>query len=135
MKHTYTEIQNRVAQADKESPNALRSALTELFINHPAVTPHDQCSPVSAKMVRYKLANGKSLGHEIGSRPQHLWFAADGTLPSSAKGKARLYPATVGGKGRHSNVNQMPDLRDKPVARVTVSDVGEAETLLNELLA
>jgi hypothetical protein len=48
---------------------------------------------------------------------------------------ARLYPATTKGEGRHFNVNQMPDLRDQAVARVTVTSLEQAKTLLNELLA
>jgi hypothetical protein len=135
LKTEYAKIHARVADADKATPNPLRSALTELFVNHPAVRPHDICDPATAKMIRYKLANGKSLGHQIETKPQHLWFAAGEPMPTIPAGETRLYPVTAGGKGRHSNVNQMPDLRDKAVARVTVRTVEEAKTLLNGLLA
>jgi hypothetical protein len=130
----YRVIQQRVSATSAEAPSALRQALTELFINHPAVTPHDQCTPATAKMIRYKLANGTSLGHQIETAPQHLWLAAD-RLPAEFQSSAKLYPAAEGGKGRHSNVNQMPDLRDRAVARVTISEASEAERLLNALLA
>ena len=135
MKQAYKDIAARVATANAANPNPLRSALTDLFVNHPGVKPHDKCSPATSKMSRYTLANGKSLGHEIGVPAQHLWFAATAPLPDCANGQARLYPATEGGKGRHSNVNQMPDLRDKPVARLTLTSLEEAKTLLNQLLA
>lgn len=134
MSVAYQSIQERVSAVEADSPSPLRQALTELFINHPAVAPHDQCPPATAKMVRYKLANGASLGHQIETTPQHLWFAA-ARLPDTFKGVAKLYPATEGGKGRHSNVNQMPDLRDQEVARLTVTTVDQAESLLNALLA
>jgi hypothetical protein len=131
----YAAIHESVADADATRPNPLRAALTDLFVNHPAVRPHDQCRPANAKMIRYKLTNGLSLGHQIETTPQHLWFAVSkADLPASLSG-AKIYPATVDGKGRHSNVNQMPDLRDKAVVRLTVSTVEEAETLLNHLVA
>jgi hypothetical protein len=131
----YTAIHQCVANADAATPNPLRASLTDLFVNHPAIRPHDLCRPANAKMIRYKLTNGLSLGHQIDTTPQHLWFVVSkADLPSSLKG-AKIYPATVDGKGRHSNVNQMPDLRDKAVVRLTVSTVEEAETLLNHLVA
>lgn len=135
VKQGYKDIAARVATANKAKPNPLRSAITDLFVNHPGVTPHDKCSSATAKMARYKLANGRSVGHEIDVAAQHLWFGATTPLPDCAKGRARLYPATERGEGRHSNVNQMPDLRDKPVARFTATTLDEAKELLNELLA
>lgn len=84
-------------------------------------------------MIRYKLANGMSLGHEIENGPQHLWFRAD-HLPHGFENEAKLYPPTQGGKGRHANVNQMPDLRDEAVARLTIKDLDQAVRLLNGLL-
>lgn len=133
VKDAYTEIQARIHAADDKTPNPLRGALADLLVNHPAVRPHDQCDPAKAKMIRYRLANGRSLGHQIETTPQHFWFASDDRLSLSPT--ARAYPVTEGGKGRHSNVNQMPDLRDQAVTRVTVQTVEEAETLLNALLA
>ena len=133
VKDAYTEIEQRIRAADVKTPNPLRGALTDLFVNHPAVRPHDLCDPAKAKMIRYRLANGRSLGHQIETSPQHLWFASDDRLDLPAM--ARAYPVTEGGKGRHSNVNQMPDLRDQAVTRVTVQTVEEAEVLLNALLA
>lgn len=133
MQDAYQSIQVRVRAAEDETPSSLRQALTELFINHPAMTPHDLCTPATAKMVRYKLANGMSLGHQIETAPQHVWIAAD-RVPATLSGAAKNYPATEGGKGRHSNVNQMPDLRDQAVARITITELSQAERLLNALL-
>jgi len=129
----YQSIQLRIRAVEAEAPSPLRQALTELFINHPAMAPHDFCAPATAKMVRYKLANGMSLGHQFETTPQHIWIAAD-RVPPTFNGAAKIYPATEGGKGRHSNVNQMPDLRDQAVARVTITEIGQAERLLNALL-
>jgi hypothetical protein len=78
LKSEYADIHARVAKAQETKPSALRAELTDLFVNHPAVAPHDACTPATAKMVRYKLANGKSLGHQIDTAPQHLWFVAEG---------------------------------------------------------
>ena len=134
MQDAYDRIQQRVAGAEAKKPSPLRQTLTELFINHPAVAPHDQCTPATDKMIRYKLANGISLGHQVDVTLQHVWLAAD-RLPAAYHSGAKFYSATAGGKGRHSNVNQMPDLRDRAVARLTISDISQAETLLNDLLA
>ena len=133
MEEAYRSIQLRVSAVEAENPSALRQDLTELFINHPAVAPHNLCPPATAKMVRYKLANGMSLGHQIDTAPQHLWIAAD-RVPAGFADTAKPYPAAEGGKGRHSNVNQMPDLRDQAVARITVTELSQAERLLNALL-
>lgn len=131
----YQDIQRRVADAEDKAPSPLRAELTDLFINHPAVKPHDGCPPATAKMIRYRLANGWSLGHQIGTRPQHVWLAAASLPLSLPSGIARAdYPATEGGKGRHSNVNQMPDLRDQAVVRLTVTSLDQAERLLNAML-
>ncbi|PZO40728.1 MAG: hypothetical protein DCE92_01915 [Alphaproteobacteria bacterium] len=133
LKTAYAEILKRVADAEAKKPNPLRSALTELFINHPAIKPHDECSPATAKMVRYQLSNGASLGHQIEGHTQHLWIAQARAPKSLAS--AKLYPATTDGEGRHSNIQQMPDMRDEAVLRLTVTDIEEAEQFLNGMLS
>lgn len=133
MKTACADILKRIANAEARTPNPLRGALTDLFINHPAIEPHNECAPSTAKMVRYKLSNGASLGHQIECHAQHLWIAQSRAPNSVAS--AKLYPATTGGAGRHSNIQQMPDMRDKAVIRFTVADVAEAEQLVKDMLS
>ena len=131
MNEIYRNVLQRVEKANTKKPSPLRQQITELLINHPAVRPHDQCSPVSDKVARYKLANGAGLGHDYENVVQHWWVAAD-RLPSAFAPIAEAYAED---RARSSNVKCIPDIAMKAAYRVTLNSVSEAEQLLNALLA
>ena len=137
MSSAASDIQSRVGKAEAKRPSPLRLEITDLLLNHPAVTPYDgdPVSPATDKVTRYRLANGRSLAHEIQSTRQNLWFAPHPMLPLDLEAACRHSAASEGGKGRTSNINALPDLKDQPALCFTPSTLDDAKRLLNALLS